>query len=91
MSEITKNVTQLFSWVNDMLEGTDMDEPMTLAQVVTRLTLRDMMERGEEDEDAEGVDKMVIIKKKVFLTYYGTPLKLIGVYERPEKKPRVSK
>ena len=40
-----KNVTQLFSWVTQMLEGEDDEEPITLPQVVTRLTLRDMMER----------------------------------------------
>ncbi|GLX80710.1 ATP-dependent DNA helicase Rep [Thalassotalea eurytherma] len=59
-----KNVTQLFSWVNDMLEGTDMDEPMTLAQVVTRLTLRDMMERGEEEENADQVQLMTLHASK---------------------------
>jgi ATP-dependent DNA helicase Rep len=42
-----KNVNQLFSWMTEMLEGSDIDEPMTLTQVVTRFTLRDMMERGE--------------------------------------------
>ena len=35
-----KNVTQLFSWVQQMLEGDEDEDPMTLAQVVTRLTLR---------------------------------------------------
>lgn len=46
----SKNVATLFDWVNDMLGGDEFNEPMTLNQVVTRLTLRDMLERGEEDE-----------------------------------------
>ena len=37
-----------------MLEGSRVDEPMTLTQVV-RFTLRDMMERGESEEEADQV------------------------------------
>ncbi|QBY04307.1 DNA helicase Rep [Thalassotalea sp. HSM 43] len=59
-----KNVTTLFSWVTDMLEGTERDEPMTLAQVVTRLTLRDMMERGEDEDDADQVQLMTLHASK---------------------------
>ena len=59
-----KNVTELFSWVTQMLEGTDLDEPMTLAQVVTRLTLRDMMERNEEEESADQVQLMTLHASK---------------------------
>lgn len=33
-----KNVDQLFSWMAEMLEGDDLNEPMTLAQVVTRFS-----------------------------------------------------
>lgn len=35
------------------VKGNDIDEPMTLNQVVTRLTLRDMLERGEEDDESD--------------------------------------
>lgn len=59
-----KNVTQLFSWVTQMLEGEDDEEPMTLAQVVTRLTLRDMMERNEDDEDTDQVQLMTLHASK---------------------------
>ncbi|WP_371375595.1 DNA helicase Rep [Thalassotalea aquiviva] len=59
-----KNVTELFSWVTDMLEGSDDEEPMTLAQAVTRLTLRDMMERGEEEEDTDQVQLMTLHASK---------------------------
>ncbi|WP_448547123.1 DNA helicase Rep [Thalassotalea fusca] len=59
-----KNVTELFSWVTQMLEGRDDEEPMTLPQVVTRLTLRDMMERGEEEDDADQVQLMTLHASK---------------------------
>ncbi|WP_371187547.1 DNA helicase Rep [Thalassotalea maritima] len=59
-----KNVTTLFSWVTDMLEGNDGDEPMTLAQIVTRLTLRDMMERGEDEDNADQVQLMTLHASK---------------------------
>lgn len=59
-----KNVTQLFSWVTQMLEGDEDEEPMTLAQVVTRLTLRDMMERNEDEEEADQVQLMTLHASK---------------------------
>ena len=59
-----KNVTQLFSWVTQMLEGDEDEEPMTLAQVVTRLTLRDMMERNEDEEDTDQVQLMTLHASK---------------------------
>ncbi|NRA71838.1 MAG: DNA helicase Rep [Gammaproteobacteria bacterium] len=59
-----KNVSQLFTWVSGMLDGDDLDEPMTLPEVVTRLTLRDMMERGEEDEQADQVQLMTLHASK---------------------------
>ncbi|MDR3433455.1 MAG: DNA helicase Rep [Rouxiella aceris] len=59
-----KNVNQLFSWMTEMLEGTDLDEPMTLTQVVTRFTLRDMMERGENDEELDQVQLMTLHASK---------------------------
>ena len=59
-----KNVSQLFTWVSGMLDGDDLDEAMTLPEVVTRLTLRDMMERGEEDEQADQVQLMTLHASK---------------------------
>lgn len=47
-----------------MLEGSDIDEPMTLTQVVTRFTLRDMMERGESDEETDQVQLMTLHASK---------------------------
>jgi len=59
-----KNVTELFSWVTQMLEGEDDEEPMTLPQIVTRLTLRDMMERNEEEDGADQVQLMTLHASK---------------------------
>ncbi|QTF06710.1 DNA helicase Rep [Brenneria izadpanahii] len=59
-----KNVNQLFSWMTEMLEGSDLDEPMTLTQVVTRFTLRDMMERGENEEELDQVQLMTLHASK---------------------------
>ena len=59
-----KNVTELFSWVKQMLEGSDVEEPMTLPEIVTRLTLRDMMERNEEDENTDQVQLMTLHASK---------------------------
>ncbi len=47
-----------------MLEGSEIDEPMTLTQVVTRFTLRDMMERGESDEELDQVQLMTLHASK---------------------------
>jgi len=59
-----KNVTELFSWVTQMLEGSEDEDPMTLPEVVTRLTLRDMMERNEEEEFADQVQLMTLHASK---------------------------
>lgn len=59
-----KNVNTLFGWMTEMLEGNDLDEPMTLTQVVTRFTLRDMMERGESDEELDQVQLMTLHASK---------------------------
>ncbi|MDX7991239.1 DNA helicase Rep [Xenorhabdus littoralis] len=59
-----KNVNQLFTWMREMLEGDDLNEPMTLSQVVARFTLRDMLERGEEDEELDQVQLMTLHASK---------------------------
>lgn len=60
----SKNVATLFSWVEDMLKGDEVNEQMTLNQVVTRLTLRDMMERGEDDDESDQVQLMTLHASK---------------------------
>lgn len=59
-----KNVNTLFGWMTEMLEGSELDEAMTLTQVVSRFTLRDMMERGESDEEVDQVQLMTLHASK---------------------------
>lgn len=59
-----KNVNTLFQWLSDMLAGDDLDEPMTLAQVVARFTLRDRLERQENEEDLDQVQLMTLHASK---------------------------
>ncbi|MFQ1047399.1 DNA helicase Rep [Avibacterium paragallinarum] len=65
MAEVqSKNVATLFQWVAEMLQGDEFNEPMTLNQVVARLTLRDMLERGEEDDESDQVQLMTLHASK---------------------------
>ncbi|MGM3173469.1 DNA helicase Rep [Dickeya lacustris] len=59
-----KNVNLLFTWMTEMLAGSDLDEPMTLTQVVTRFTLRDMMDRNEAQEERDQVQLMTLHASK---------------------------
>jgi ATP-dependent DNA helicase Rep len=58
------NISTLFGWISDMLEGSELEPPMTLQEVVNRLILRDMMERGEDDEESDQVQLMTLHASK---------------------------
>ena len=58
------NISTLFGWVSGMLEGNELDPPMTLQEVVNRLILRDMMERGEDQDEADQVQLMTLHASK---------------------------
>ncbi|MDP8052533.1 DNA helicase Rep [Pasteurella atlantica] len=60
----SRNVETLFEWVEGMLAGDEINEPMNLAQVVTRLTLRDMLERSEDDDESDQVQLMTLHASK---------------------------
>ena len=60
----SRNVQTMFEWVEKMLEGDELSEPMSLNQVVTNLTLRDMMERGEDDDESDQVQLMTLHASK---------------------------
>ncbi|HGS4550702.1 TPA: DNA helicase Rep [Vibrio cholerae] len=60
-----KNVSDLYSWIVADLEGDNPDQQeKTLKEVVQRLTLRDMMERGEENDDSDTVQLMTLHASK---------------------------
>ena len=58
------NVSTLFGWIADMLKGSDLDPPMTLPEIINRLILRDMMERSEDDAEADQVQLMTLHASK---------------------------
>ena len=58
------NISTLFGWMTDMLEGSELDAPMTLQEVVNRFILRDMMERGEDEDDSDQVQLMTLHASK---------------------------
>ncbi|NIG87111.1 DNA helicase Rep [Serratia symbiotica] len=59
-----KNVNTLFGWMTEMLAGSELEEPMMLNQVVARFTLRDMLERGESEEQQDQVQLMTLHASK---------------------------
>ncbi|MUK47335.1 DNA helicase Rep [Aliivibrio fischeri] len=60
-----KNVSDLYSWIVADLEGDNYDnEEKTLKEVVQKLTLRDMMERGEDEDGADQVQLMTLHASK---------------------------
>lgn len=58
------NISTLFGWISNMLEGSELDPPMTLQEVVNRLILRDMMERSEDNEETDQVQLMTLHASK---------------------------
>ncbi|MFT2089400.1 DNA helicase Rep [Paraglaciecola sp. 2405UD69-4] len=58
------NISTLFGWMSDMLEGNELEPPMSLQEVVNRFILRDMMERGEDEEEADQVQLMTFHASK---------------------------
>ncbi|MGL6025786.1 MAG: DNA helicase Rep [Vibrio sp.] len=60
-----KNVSDLYSWIVADLSGDNPDQQQkTLKEVVQRLTLRDMMERGEENDESDAVQLMTLHASK---------------------------
>lgn len=58
------NISTLYGWLKDMLNGSEIDAPMTLQEAVNRFILRDMMERGEEEGEADQVQLMTLHASK---------------------------
>lgn len=59
-----KNVNELYRWITEMLQGKDDEEPMTLPEIVTRLTLRDMLERQEQEDNADQIQLLTLHASK---------------------------
>ncbi|WP_018691421.1 DNA helicase Rep [Algicola sagamiensis] len=59
-----KNVSELLSWVTDMLRGDEERAALSLADTVNKLMLRDMMERQEDEEEGDQVQLMTLHASK---------------------------
>lgn len=59
-----KNLNLLFLWLEEMLSGSALHEPMTLIQAVTRFTLRDLMEKGKNNKEEDEVQLMTLHASK---------------------------
>lgn len=59
-----RNIEQLISWLEDMMKGDDIDDAMTLEQAVMRFTLRDMLERNQNEEEQDEVQLMTLHASK---------------------------
>ncbi|MCC5855281.1 MAG: DNA helicase Rep [Idiomarina sp.] len=59
-----RHISELYRWVVGMLEGDADHEPMTLEQVVSRLMLRDMMSRQDDEDDSDQVQLMTLHASK---------------------------
>lgn len=61
-----QNVSTLYGWLTDMLEGdVKQDQPaLSLNEAVTRFTLRDMLERNADDAELDQVQLMTLHASK---------------------------
>ena len=59
-----KNVNELYRWIVEMLEGKDDEPAMTINQVVSKLCLRDMLERQEQEDQADQVQLLTLHASK---------------------------
>ena len=58
------NISTLYGWLKDMLNGSQLEAPMTLVEAVNRFILRDMMERGEDEGETDQVQLMTLHASK---------------------------
>ncbi|RUO66292.1 ATP-dependent DNA helicase Rep [Pseudidiomarina planktonica] len=59
-----KNVNELYRWITEMLKGDPEHQPLTLDEAVSKLALRDMLSRDEEDEQGDQVHLMTLHASK---------------------------
>ncbi len=59
-----KNVNELYRWITEMLEGKDDELALPLAEVVSKLCLRDMLERQEQEDNADQVQLLTLHASK---------------------------
>ncbi|MDH5730376.1 MAG: DNA helicase Rep [Gammaproteobacteria bacterium] len=55
-----ENVEELLQWIERICEKADEDEPKTLSDVVSHLSLMNILERGEEENQGDSVNLMTL-------------------------------
>ncbi|QIQ42146.1 MAG: DNA helicase Rep [Buchnera aphidicola (Microlophium carnosum)] len=58
------NLHTLSNWFKSMLKGNDFEQPMTLSQIVTRMTIRDISENNVKAEQQDQVQLMTLHASK---------------------------
>lgn len=59
-----KNVKQLLAWMTDMIKGNDLQDPMSLEQVITSFTLRDIIDCDDRNDELNQVQLMTLHSSK---------------------------
>lgn len=59
-----KNVNELYRWITEMLQGKDDEPALPLTEVVSKLCLRDMLERQEQEDNADQVQLLTLHASK---------------------------
>lgn len=55
-----QNVEMLLGWIKKMIEGDPLEAGVSLAEAVNRLTLREVLERGDEEQHQDEVQLMTL-------------------------------
>lgn len=58
------NLDTISIWFKNMLKGSNVDEPMTLSQIVIKMTLGDMVEKKTKKDDIDKVQLMTLHASK---------------------------
>ncbi|QCI23017.1 DNA helicase Rep [Buchnera aphidicola] len=58
------NIYTLSKWFKNMLKGDDFEQPMTLSQIVTRMTIRDIPAKNIKEEQQDQVQLMTLHASK---------------------------
>lgn len=59
-----KNINELYRWITEMLQGKEDEPVLTFPEVVNKLTLRDILERQEQDDNADQVQLLTLHASK---------------------------
>ncbi|WP_422667465.1 UvrD-helicase domain-containing protein [Buchnera aphidicola] len=64
LNKSIKNISILSNWISGLLSGNDLEPPMTLSQIITKMTLRDITENNKEKNLDNKVQLMTLHASK---------------------------